>query len=309
MAPDTAHDDMMAASEASVGTPTARGMSDPTTRVKVSDKDTLDVWVMGEGEPVVFVHGAMTRDLLKPLMDELARKDRYQVIHYGRRGHGGRGLPAETADIPGQAADVVTILDALGVDKAHVAGHSFGGYIALELATQAPDRLLSAILLEPPFAQVQTEAMQRLLKDVAEVAMPLVVEKYMSGDADGAVTTLLDVTSGVQGVIELIEPVLPEGARELAAADLNTWLQVDLPAMSAWVADPATVKEITTPIAWIGGADSPPGFTDSRALLQEWRPTTKAADIVGAGHYFPVLKPAETATTLDELLRSQARAQ
>ncbi len=123
------------------------------------------------------------------------------------------------------------------------------------------------------------------------------------------VATLLDVTSGVQGVIELIEPVLPEGARELAAVDLNTWLQVDLPAMSAWVADPATVKEITTPIAWIGGADSPPGFTDSRALLQEWRPTTKAADIVGAGHYFPVLKPAETATTLDELLRSQAPAQ
>jgi hypothetical protein len=32
----------------------------------------------------------------------------------------------------------------------------------------------------------------------------------------------------------------------------------------------------------------------------------KAATIVGAGHYFPVLKPAETATALDELLRSQA---
>jgi pimeloyl-ACP methyl ester carboxylesterase len=309
MAPDTTHDDTMAASEASVGTPTARGMSDPTTRVRVSDKDTLDVWVMGEGEPVVFVHGAMTRDLLKPLADELTKRGGYQVVHYGRRGHGGRGLPAETADIPGQATDVVAILDALGIDKAHVAGHSFGAYIALELATRAPDRLLSAILLEPPFAQVQTEAVQRLLKDVAEVAMPLVVEKYMSGDADGAVTTLLDATSGVQGVIELIEPALPEGARALAAADLNTWLQVDLPAMGAWMADPATVKEITTPIAWIGGADSPPGFTDSRALIQEWLPTTKAADIVGAGHYFPVLKPAETAATLDELLRSQAPAQ
>jgi pimeloyl-ACP methyl ester carboxylesterase len=309
MAPDTTHDDTMAASEASVGTPTARGVSDPTTRVRVSDKDTLDVWVMGEGEPVVFVHGAMTRDLLKPLADELTRRGGYQVVHYGRRGHGGRGLPAETADIPGQATDVVAILDALGIDKAHVAGHSFGAYIALELATRAPDRLLSAILLEPPFAQVQTEAVQRLLMDVAEVAMPLVVEKYMSGDADGAVTTLLDATSGVQGVIELIEPALPEGARALAAADLNTWLQVDLPAMGAWMADPATVKEITTPIAWIGGADSPPGFTDSRALIQEWLPTTKAADIVGAGHYFPVLKPAETATTLDELLRSQAPAQ
>ena len=142
MAPDTAHDTLaasaMAASQESAGTPTSRGMPEPTTRVKVSDKDQLDVWVAGEGEPVVLIHGAMTRDLLKPLMDELVKKDRYQVIHYARRGHGGHGPPGETADIPGQAADVVAVLDALGVDKAHVAGHSFGAYIALELATQAP---------------------------------------------------------------------------------------------------------------------------------------------------------------------------
>ena len=307
MAPDTAHD-AMAASQESAGTPTSRGMPEPTTRVKVSDKDQLDVWVAGEGEPVVLIHGAMTRDLLKPLMDELVKKDRYQVIHYGRRGHGGHGLPGETAAIPGQAADVVAVLDALGVDKAHVAGHSFGAYIALELATQAPDRLLSAVLLEPPLAQAQTEAVRQVLKEFAEVAMPLVVDKYTSGDADGAVTAFLDFTSGVQDAVELIEPVLPEGARALAAADLNTWLQADLPAMGSWMADPAAVTQLTTPIVWIGGAESPPLFADSRALVQEWRPAMKAATIVGAGHYFPVLQPAETATALDELVRSQAPA-
>lgn len=285
-------------------------MPEPTTKVKVSAKDELDVWVTGEGAPVVFIHGAMTRDLLKPFADELTSRGGYQVIHYGRRGHGGRGLPGQSADIAGQAADVVTILDALGVDKAHVAGHSFGACIALELATRAPDRLLSATLLETVFVQQgQTEATQQAVKEFVEVAMPLIADKYTSGDAAGAVTTFCDVTSGVEGVIELIEPTLPEGTRELAAADLNTWLQVDLPAMGAWLADPATVKEITTPIAWIGGADSPPAFTDSLALLQEWLPATKAADIAGAGHYFPVLGPAETATTLDELLRNQAPAQ
>jgi pimeloyl-ACP methyl ester carboxylesterase len=310
MAPDTAHDAMAAsaraASQESAGTPTSRGMPEPTTTVKVSDKDQLDVWVAGEGEPVVLIHGAMTRDLLKPLMDELVKKDRYQVVHYGRRGHGGHGLPGETTGIPGQAADLVAVLDALGVDKAHVAGHSFGAYIALEMATQAPDRLLSAVLLEPPLAQAQTEAVQQALKELTEVAMPLVVDRYTSGDADGAVTAFLDFTSGVQDAVELIEPALPEGARALAAADLNTWLQADLPAMGSWMADPAAVKQLTTPIVWIGGADSPPLFADSRALVQEWRPAMKAATIVGAGHYFPVLKPAETATALDELLRSQA---
>ena len=310
MAPDTAQDALaasaIAASQESAGTPTSRGMPEPTTRVRVSDKDQLDVWVAGEGVPVVLIHGAMARDLLKPLMDELVKTDRYQVIHYGRRGHGGHGLPGETADIPGQAADVVAVLDALGVDKAHVAGHSFGAYIALEMATQAAGRLLSAVLLEPPLAQAQTEAVQQALKQLAEVAMPLVVDRYTSGDADGAVTAFLDFTSGVQDAVELIEPALPQGARALAAADLNTWLQADLPAMGSWMADPVAVTQLTTPIMWIGGADSPPLFADSRALVQEWRPAMKAATIVGAGHYFPVLKSAETATALDELLRSQA---
>jgi pimeloyl-ACP methyl ester carboxylesterase len=280
-------------------------MPEPTTKVRVSAKDELDVWVMGEGDPVVFIHGAMARDLLKPLADELVRTGGYQAIHYGRRGHGGVGLPGETADIAGQATDVVTILDALGIDKAHVAGHSFGAYIALELATRVPDRVLSATLLEAPFAQ--TEAMQQGLKDLG-AAMSLIADKYTNGDADGAVTTFWEFTSEVEGLAEIIEPVLPEGARELAAVDLGTWLQVDLPAMGKWMADPAAVKDITTPIAWIAATDSAPVFTESRALLQQWLPTTRTSDIVGVGHYFPVLRSAETATALDELLRSQAPA-
>lgn len=281
-------------------------MPDRTTKVRVSAGDELDVWVMGDGDPVVLVHGGMMRDFLKPLGDELTSRGGYQVIHYGRRGHGGGGLPVDPADIPGQATDVVAILDAMRVDKANVAGHSFGGLIALELATRAPDRLLSTILLEAVF--MQTEAAQQGLNELEE-AMALVVNKYTSGDTDGAVTTFCDFTSGIQGAMELVEPVLPEGARELAAADLNTWLQVDMPAMGSWMAEPATVKEITPPIAWIGGADSPLVHTESRALFQEWLPTTTTVDIAGAGHYFPVLKPAETATALDELLRSHPPAQ
>jgi pimeloyl-ACP methyl ester carboxylesterase len=282
-----------------------QAMPEPTTKVRVSHKDDLDVWILGEGEPVVFVHGAMARDLLKPLADELVRTGGYQAIHYGRRGHGGVGLPGETADIAGQATDVVTILDALGIDRAHVAGHSFGAYIALELATRAPDRLLSATLLEAPFAQ--TDAMQQGLKDLG-AAMSLIADMYTNGDADGAVATFWEFTSEVEGLAELIGPVLPEGARELAAVDLGTWLQVDLPAMGKWMADPAAVGGITTPIAWIGSTDSAPMFIESRALLEEWLPTTRSATIVGVGHYFPVLKPAETAATLAELLRSAAPA-
>jgi pimeloyl-ACP methyl ester carboxylesterase len=278
-----------------------RGMRAATTRVRVSGGDALDVWVSGDGDPVVFVHGAVTRDLLEPLAGELARRGGYRTIHFGRRGHGGLGLPAEPAGIPGQASDVVAILDALGIDRAHVAGHSFGALIALELATRVPERLRSAILLEAPL--VQTEAMRRGLPDLQE-AMSHVAAAYTGGDTDSAVARFWDFTSDVEGSAEFIEPALPEGARALAAADLGTWLQVDLPAMGSWMVDPVAVKEFTTPIMWIGASDSSPMFGESRALLQQWLPSTRTAEIARVGHYFPVLMPAETAAALDALVRT-----
>ena len=286
-----------------------RVMPDPTATVRVSEGDELDVWVIGEGTPVVFVHGGVMRDFLVPLADELTGRGDHQVIHYGRRGHGGRGLPAEATDIPGQMHDVLTILDALGVEKAHVAGHSFGGYIAMELATRAPERLRSALLLEPLFGQVvrSTEG-QEIMRAVAEVAMPAVAGQYANGDRDGAVSTFYEATSRVTNAWEPVERALPTGARELAVTDLATFLQVDWPAMGAWMATPVPLPEPTLPIAWIGSTESGAPFDESRAHLQEQLPGTTSYTIADVGHYFPLLKSAETAVALDEWLGHHPRA-
>jgi pimeloyl-ACP methyl ester carboxylesterase len=274
---------------------------EPTTRVTVSDKDELDVWVWGEGEPVVFVHGAMVRDLLKPLADELVRRGGYQVIHYGRRGHGGRGLPGQATDITGQAADIVAILDALRIDRAHVTGHSFGAFVALELAVRSPERLRSAVLLEPFLAEALSEASQQIQAEF-ERAFATIAEQYSSGEAGRAVTAFADLTAGVEGVWERLEQRLPTGARALAAADLNTFFQVDGPAMGTWLAKGVPVQQITSPIVWIGGADSPSMFADTRTYLRRELPRTKTYEVDGVGHCFPGLKPAETAAALDAVL-------
>jgi pimeloyl-ACP methyl ester carboxylesterase len=204
--------------------------------------------------------------------------------------------------------DVLAILDALGIGRAHVAGHSFGGYVALELAARAPDRLLSAILLEPLFGQVVRSAEgQEMMHGVAEVAMPAISALYANGDRVRALSAFYDATSRVENARVPVERALPEGAGELAVTDLATFLQVDWPAMGAWMAAPVPLPGTTTPTVWIGSTGSGAAFDESRAYLQAQLPGTVAYTIADVGHYFPLFRPAETAAAIHVWLRGQDR--
>jgi pimeloyl-ACP methyl ester carboxylesterase len=99
----------------------------------------------GVGTPLVLLHGGMlTIDLnFASLIPTLARKHR--VIGVELQGHG------RTADIDrpitpaNLATDVVALLDVLGIDRAHILGHSMGAAVTLELGVNHPDRVLSLV--------------------------------------------------------------------------------------------------------------------------------------------------------------------
>ena len=103
----------------------------------------------GEGEPIVLTHG-FTMDLQsewggRNLIDPLA--ERYKVIAIDNRGHGKSGKPHEPEKYGMEMVkDIVRLLDHLGIDKAHVAGYSMGGFITIKLITTYPDRVQSAII-------------------------------------------------------------------------------------------------------------------------------------------------------------------
>ncbi len=98
-----------------------------------------------EGTPLVLLHGGvMTIDLTyASLIPTLA--ERHRVIGVEFQAHG------RTADIDRDltyanlAADVVGLLDHLGIDRAHVMGHSMGGGATIELAVSHPDRVASVV--------------------------------------------------------------------------------------------------------------------------------------------------------------------
>lgn len=111
-----------------------------------SDGVNIHYQVLGSGTPVILVHGyifdfesnwSSVIDVLTP---------HFQVIGMDARGHGKSGKPHDV-DAYGiqMVTDVANLMDHLGIEKAHVAGYSMGGYIALKMASIYPDRLYSAM--------------------------------------------------------------------------------------------------------------------------------------------------------------------
>ena len=123
--------------------------------------------VYGEGSPLVLLHGGMlTIDLnFAGLIPTLA--GRHQVIGVELQGHG-RTADIERAITPAASAgDVVGLLDHLGIDRAHVLGHSMGGAVALELAVTHQARVRSVVAAS---ASVRPAGMHEDLTDPAKQA-------------------------------------------------------------------------------------------------------------------------------------------
>ena len=102
--------------------------------------------VQGEGEPIILVHGVGANADLnwqRPGVVRALAKE-FKVIAFDLRGH---GLTDKLVD-PEQyglrmAEDIVLLMDHLGYDRAHLAGYSLGGFLALKAATLYPDRIAS----------------------------------------------------------------------------------------------------------------------------------------------------------------------
>lgn len=96
--------------------------------------------VEGEGDSVVVLSHSLltTADAFSPLVDRL--RDRFRLLAYDMRGHGRSSAPPSPYAMADLAGDVIGLMDAHGVEKAHFVGVSLGARIGLELALRHPER-------------------------------------------------------------------------------------------------------------------------------------------------------------------------
>jgi pimeloyl-ACP methyl ester carboxylesterase len=149
----------------------------------------------GPGPPVVAVHGlGATKASFLPTVAALA--DRHRMIALDLPGFGDSGKPfAARYDARFFAGAVVELLDALGIDRAHIAGNSLGGRVALELGLRAPERVDRLVLLAPSMAWRKSRPYAPLLRLVRPElgaiqpaprrVVEAVVQRFVPGASDG----------------------------------------------------------------------------------------------------------------------------
>ncbi|MBV9308702.1 MAG: alpha/beta fold hydrolase [Acidobacteriaceae bacterium] len=99
----------------------------------------------GSGPPVLLIMGlSFTLEMWFRVVPHLIQS--YRVILFDNRGIGRSDVPRGPYTIPMMASDAAAVLDAAGVQTAHIVGASMGGMIAQELTLRCPERVLSLTL-------------------------------------------------------------------------------------------------------------------------------------------------------------------
>jgi len=256
-----------------------------------SDGAVIEYQVQGKGEPVLLVPLSLVADGLGcPLLERPELATRYQLIHYHRRGYLGSTRGSEPLTAARQAGDAAALLKHLGVSRAHVAGHSFGALIALQLALDAPDLVHSLALLEPPMRMVPSGKAA-----FEHIVLPM-INAYRSGDKRKAVELFSDAVFGPNWQT-IIEQAIP-GSVEQAVRDLDTFIQ-EQAAFQEWQFGPKEAAAIRQPVLSVLGARSNAFMQEGRALLHTWFPQAEDLDVT-ATHLLQMQDPRGVAQGLAE---------
>jgi pimeloyl-ACP methyl ester carboxylesterase len=246
----------------------------------------------GSGETVVLMHAGLCATWFEPLEDEPALTA-CRLIRYHRAGYAGSSHPWGEVSIADHARHCRGLLDHLGVERAHLVGHSSSADMALQLALDAPDRVASLTLMEPALMAVPSRAAWG-----QSVAVPA-VEAYRAGDRAAAVDLWMRGVAG-EGWREPMDRALP-GAFDQAVADAPTFFEQELPAVQTWAFGGEDARRVRQPALAVIGGRSPevsPVWEERQALLLEWLPHAEPFVLDGATHMLHLQNPRDMAEAI-----------
>ncbi|TPG16213.1 alpha/beta fold hydrolase [Pedococcus bigeumensis] len=262
----------------------------------------LGGWRAGAGAPVLLLHGGpgLSYGHLDPLAEELAAG--YEVAFFQQR-----GLEPSTTEGPftvAQAvADIASVLDGLGWERAWLVGHSWGGHLAFHAASSLPERLLGVLSIDPLGAvgdggaeAFGAEMIRRVPEHLQARAQEL-DDKDTDGTAsDADEQEMLDIVWPSYFATPAAATPRPPLAVS-SAAHLGLWedLVVQLPRLEKALAS------ITVPVGVLAGAESPMPPTEAAQTTADRIPDAWAHLEPGVGHFVWLERPGCALAALDRL--------
>jgi proline iminopeptidase len=253
------------------------------------------------GPAVLLLHGGPgLTDYMEMLTPEL---DGWRAIYYQQRGH----APSATEGpftVEQNVIDAIAVLDAIGVDRAVLTGHSWGVHLALQIAIAYPERVAGLVLIDGPGPVGDggaPEMGQRLIDRVPASRGPAVaelLERLNSPDAtdDDVVAWTKLLWPGYFGSPDNVLPY-PPGLRTSMVCNTMTMGSL-MEALASGFAD--ALKSVPTPAVVLAGAGSPMPVSQSEqtaGLL----PNSTFRVVPGAGHLIWYEAPGIVAEALATL--------
>ena len=209
------------------------------------------------GPTLVLMHGLTANAQSFDGLLAAGLADRMRVLALDLRGRGESDQPENAYTLPDHAADVIGVLDALGIDRVVLGGHSFGGLLTYSLAANHAERVSRCVVIDAPavihpeiFDQIQP-SLDRLGKTLPSWEHYLQFVKqmpYFNGWWDSAIEGFYraDVRENPDGTVQARSRAEHIRAVITGFKDLD-WLE--------------TVRRITQPVLFLRapGAYGPPG--------------------------------------------------
>ncbi len=247
----------------------------------------------GAGEPLVLVHGSAS-DYRTWQNQQGEFATRYRTIAYSRRYHWPNQAIPEGVDyaMAEHVDDLEQLLRSLDAAPAHLAGHSYGGFIALLLAMRAPQLVRTLILAEPPAITLfvsdppRPAELIRLLATRPRTAAAIV--RFGAKGVDPAAAALK--RNDMQEALRLIGTATLGAAafRRLGPARLEqaraNLIKAELLGSGFPPIDVDRVREVRTPTLLIEGEESPSLFHRVTDRLEELLPEAARTEIARASH-------------------------
>lgn len=261
--------------------------------------------VQGEGVPIVLLNGGMmTTFHWEPVAAKLRGKHRVILLDF--RGQLQSPITPESpapADLAGHARDVVAVLDKLGIEKAHLAGTSFGSLVALVMAAEHPDRVSSVVALNST-ASLSAENVEgtKLLRRLAQ-------EAVAGGDGGKVLDTIVPTTYSPEWIAANKE-ALPLRRQQVAALPKGWFAGVDaiLGALETMNLAPSLAK-IRAPVTIIAGEKDVTFPVTSSQELQKSIPGSQLVVVPGASHGYVLEHPDDAAARIASAIERAVEAE